>query len=133
MTNILGVSMRITVSELKRIIKEEVMLAEAGTFKSKIGGGKDVKVGDDLGGLDEKGNAAVEKLVKMIDGQKNALGFKPQDEEAFSSVIGGLLQALAAKYKVSAQKLSRFATHVSKDMKANISDSKPGTQTTPTK
>lgn len=127
--------MRITVSELKRIIKEEVQLAEA-TFKSSLGGGKDIKVGNDSGGLDEKGAEAVKKLVNLIDGQKTALGFKPQDEEAFTKVIGGLLQALATKYKVSPQKLSKFATHVGKDMKTAVSDksgSKPGTQTLPTK
>ena len=109
--------MRITVSELKRIIKEEVMLAEA----------------DKRTPEDAKRKNAVNKLLQMIDSQKTALEFKPQDEEAFAAMIGDLLQALAAKYKVSAQKLSRFATHVSKDMKTNISDSKPGTQTTPTK
>lgn len=128
--------MKITVSELKRIIKEEVMLAEAGTFKSKLGSGKDVKVGDGSGDLDEKGTEAVKKLVNLIDGQKTALGFKPQDEEAFTKVIGGLLQALATKYKVSPQKLSKFATHVGKDMKTAVSDksgSKPGTQTLSTK
>lgn len=113
--------MKITVSELKRIIKEELNVMEADKKRSPE---------------DEKRKNAVNKLLQMIESQKAALQFKPQDEEAFSNMIGDLLQALATKYKVSPQKLSKFATHTAKDMKAAMSDnsgSKPGTQTLPTK
>lgn len=77
--------MRITVSELKRIIKEEVKLAE----KAENDGGT---------GGNEKMQDVVEKIVKLVQQNKSKMEFNPKDPQELSqfqtSLMNGLMDAL---------------------------------------